>query len=290
MPPSLQKLICVSRLKCMLYADHVLLPKSLRRPPHTTETAILHVPLPTGALRSPLGTVCATMKGCSNYASTYRQRHNRVHTHWNCAAVITACEATAGANPFDAASQCRSPEQMLRQTLTHTHRLSIPISSPHMFHILRQTNVFFAGVALTFKKPQSHLRHRRMATLPDASTQRSPHAHPGRQNPRSALENPTPVSRFHCASAPAVDDIHPDFGTFIRAIRPLLRSVGIWQRCANSVLGSIGSFSGKEEEGTTPDTTGQGPAWIPHVWCPLALTHRCRPHYRVWTPRVRPPP
>ena len=192
MPPSLQKLICVSRLKCMLYADHVLLPKSLRRPPHTTETAILHVPLPTGALRSPLGTVCATMKGCSNYASTYRQRHNRVHTHWNCAAVITACEATAGANPFDAASQCRSPEQMLRQTLTHTHRLSIPISSPHMFHILRQTNVFFAGVALTFKKPQSHLRHRRMATLPDASTQRSPHAHPGRQNPRSALENPTP--------------------------------------------------------------------------------------------------
>ena len=129
-----------------------------------------------------------------------------------------------------------------------------------------------------------------MAPPRDASRRRSPPAHHARLNPRSALENPTPISRFHCASVPAVDDIHPNFPVFIRRIHPLLPNVAIWQRCDNGVLGIIGPISGKNEEGTTSDTSGQGPVWIPHVGCPLALTHRCRHHYRVWGPRVWPPP
>lgn len=90
------------------------------------------------------------------------------------------------------------------------------------------------------------------------------------------------------STSPQADDLCRIIASLIRFIHLLDPNVGFWLLRENGIVGSLEPPSGRNMKGTASDTQLHAPLWIPPVWCPAVVSHRCQPQYRHGAPGCGP--
>jgi hypothetical protein len=77
------------------------------------------------------------------------------------------------------------------------------------------------------------------------------------------------------------DEVHPCCQYFIHLIQRLAQNVGIWRRWESSVVTSLATLFGRNEEPTSSDIAVTSPFWAPLIRTQLTVLHLLQHHFRV---------